>query len=201
MKIRGINFLKRKKGLSNVVSTMILIALAVATVGIVASYVISFVNKNLEDSGDCFEALDKIQINNEYTCLWDNSLYDPRVRFTAVAVEIEISDLEVDKLLISLSGEGESKTLELINGTLETGDIVIKDGGFFLGNPSPIIIPTNGARTYVIMQENYPASGKNGEYYVEGVKAVKVAPVINGEQCSFITKNIETCSPDLELIN
>src|SRR3989344_5177152 len=57
-----------KKGLSQVVTTVILIALALAAVAVVWVVVNNLVNKKLSEAGTCADIIDKVELNSMYSC-------------------------------------------------------------------------------------------------------------------------------------
>jgi hypothetical protein len=60
--------IKNTKGMSTVVSTVIMIALVIAAVAVVWGFVYPMIEENLESSGDCQDIVGKIELNNGYTC-------------------------------------------------------------------------------------------------------------------------------------
>jgi len=128
---------KNKKGQSQIVSTVLLILLVIATVVIVMGFVIPFVKDKLA-SGACLDVAGKIEISSGYTC------YD--VGDSEMQVQIGIEDIRelIDGFTIELGGAS-SESFRIENNTQVT------DVNMFNGNPILELPPKdNTGRTYVI---------------------------------------------------
>jgi FlaG/FlaF family flagellin (archaellin) len=172
---------KNKKALSTVVATVLIILLTVVATAIVWTFVKGIVNpEKLEGTQSCFEATsgEKITINDYYTC------YNKANNTVQVQFSIDMKDVKVDAVLVSILVGGNSKSFTLTNN-----DTNIPDLGPYKGNlGDPVKLPgPNEGRTYV-------AGGfESGAGKVDWIK---IAPVINGKQCdsSDETYQIDYCS-------
>ena len=66
--MKGGNMINQKKAVSEIVSTVLIIMIAVAAVGIIGAIVVPMVRDNLEGGTACMNALSDIQIMTEGTC-------------------------------------------------------------------------------------------------------------------------------------
>jgi flagellin-like protein len=139
---------KSKRGLSEVVSTVLLILLTVAAAVIVSSFSIKFVMDYIS-KGDCIKYAQMVEIinNPEYTC------YNSTSGNENMRIQIGIKDLEskyYDKLIgfkVILYNNGVSNSYDITNGTGGSGNVrMIRD------NASEIItIPGIASeKTYII---------------------------------------------------
>ncbi|MDP3966540.1 MAG: hypothetical protein Q8Q04_03340 [archaeon] len=94
-----------KKGLSQVISTVLLILLTVAIIGGVWAAVNGYVGSSLNRSGACNQILGKVSLNSDYTC------YDPSSE--SVLISISRGEFAMESLLVSVSEELESKSFFL----------------------------------------------------------------------------------------
>ena len=96
--------MKNKRGLSTVISVMILVLLVLTLIAIVWAIVINLVEEGLEEAGSCFGIFDQISINNKFTCYNGSS--------NEVHFSLEISDIDIDKVIVSLSSKNDSQVFE-----------------------------------------------------------------------------------------
>lgn len=82
---------------------MLIIGLTVALAAMVFGVVTNFVQDETEGAYECFETMGNVLISSEYTCYNSNEL----------KIAIQVKDLNITKLLISISDEDNSKTIEL----------------------------------------------------------------------------------------
>jgi hypothetical protein len=157
-----------KRGLSEVVSTMVLIVLVVAAVAIVGGIVNSLVKDKIDSSESCFNVGDKLQINNEFSCIEGGDL----------KLSLKFGDIDLDRIIISISGDDSSKKFEISNYSSEE----IK----MYNDPNAVVTlpPKNSGRTYLI--------SLNGMK----INQVKIAPTINNNDCEItdILSDIKDCS-------
>ena len=71
------------KGQSQIVSTVLLILIAIAAAGLIIGFVIPFV-KNKLSGGDCLEVISKVEIKQGYTCYSDSNLMSIQISIGAV---------------------------------------------------------------------------------------------------------------------
>lgn len=151
--------MKNKRGLSTVIATVILIALAMAVVMIVWSVIVPLVKNQLKQTESCFGNFGKITINSRYTCYNFSS--------NEFQFSINIGDVDVDEVVVSISGEGITKSFRITNEEQAISDLAPYPSGS--GN---VKLPEkNAGLTYI-------ASG-----FTDKPDLIQIAPVINGKQC------------------
>ncbi len=150
-----------KKALSAVIVTLMLIALALVAITIVWVVVNNLIEEGLEDVESCANIFDKVQINERYTC-YNSS--DNELQFS-----INIGDLEVEGIRVSVSGGGTSSSFEFDKTPRTVSGLTnYSDGGDIVFIPKK-----NSGLTYV-----YDVSG-----LPESPDSIQIAPIINGKQC------------------
>jgi hypothetical protein len=162
----------KKRGLSVVVASVLMIVLVMSAVIIVWGVVKNMIEGRTEEAQDCFnvEFGDKVMINEDYTCY--NSTNE------SVHVSIGLSEEEIDGLLISIESAGASKTVILTHESQNLPDV--KNYPQF----------SSGVKL--------PSSNAGLTYYFTGftsVDAIKIAPQVGEYQCkvSDSVVQIEDC--------
>lgn len=152
-----------KKGLSGVVTVVILIALAIALVAIVWAVVNNLVTKQLGEAGSCFGTFDKITINQRFTCYNSSS---GELQFS-----INIGDIEVDDVLVAVASQGTSSSFTISKNPGTVDNIVS-----YPSRNAIVNLPgKNGGLTYIL---NMSAAGFTGK-----PASLQIAPIIGGNQC------------------
>jgi len=152
----------KKKGLSAIVTTVLLIALSLAAVVVVWTVVNNTIKTQISNSESCFGNYNKIEINRQYTCYERISSTNYNLIFS-----ISIGDIDVDKVVVSVSSEGVVKSYTLTN------------------TPESI----TGLRMYPSGLADVNLSNKNGglSYNATGfegkIDSIKIAPYISGTLC------------------
>jgi len=147
--------MKNKKGLSAIVSSLLMVLLVIVIVGVVWGIVNNIIKDQTDTS--CFGNYGKIKFNNDYTCY--NSLTN-ELQFS-----IDVGDIEVEKLIIDLVDIDGSESIEI--PTSNNPKIKRYNGVY----GETILLPAkNGGKTYVI--KDY------GE-----IDSIRVSPFINGQRC------------------
>jgi hypothetical protein len=166
------NSLSNKKGLSTIVITVILIAISMGAVVLVWSFANNLIKKQIGNSESCFGNYDKVTLNKQYTC------YDSATK--TFRFSLSIGNIEVDKVIVSVSSASAIKSYELTNE-----DTAIAGLANYPGGTTTIKLPTKNSGT------TYSASG-----FDSVIDLIKIAPVINGAQCevSDTLSQIEDCS-------
>jgi hypothetical protein len=150
-----------KKAISGIVAAVIMIALVMAIGGIVWAVVSNLVTEQLEEAGSCFDIFDKVSINNKYTC-WNYSSNE-------TLFSINVADAEIDKIVVSITGEGTTKSFEL---SADEGSDELKyfpDGEY--GNPLAYAPGKNEGRTYIT------------DFFKSNPDSIVVYPVVGKKQC------------------
>ena len=158
----------KKRGLSNVVAAVIMIALVMAAVGIVWGVVVNLVEDELEGADSCVNVFDRVEINGRYTCYDPVNPGDLKFQFS-----LSLGEIDVEEVLFAVSDIGSTETFKISNSQKTIPGVT--------NFPSPpgglnIILPKkNGGSTYIY---NLSAVGF-------GLKPdlFEIAPVIDGKQC------------------
>ena len=164
-----------KKGISEVIATVLIIMLTVGAASILFIFVVPWVTTMLDDSKICNDLQDSISIvGGAYTC------YVSVPVSTRVMIRInEGKNAEVAGFAVSLASSGSAKRYEIKSGEeSSSGNVVVSmlDGNTMLTVPE-----VGGAETYVF----------------SGVKAesVDVSPLtVNGKTCNPTTQKLVDCS-------
>jgi len=165
-----------KKGLSQVVSTVILIALTIVLVGGTFTLVRNYVTKSLDDTSACNNILEKISLNKDYTC------FDSKTNSTLIS--ISRNEFVLDSLLVSVAYEERGTTFYLsdiptnIQNLTYYGDLISTE----------VQIPGNESGKTYCLSGTYPAPSR-----------IEIAPKRSGKQCNIVDsiQDIPTCAPDL----
>ena len=129
-----------RKGVSPVIATVLLVVLTLVAVGILAAFIIPFVNDSFKDSKECFDVLGKVKFDAD-------SLYNCKVTGatsrTGFSVRMDTDQVFALKAVFTKSGRG--NTYDIENGTVTSG-IRMLNGQF----NQPLEVPfRGGVRTYV----------------------------------------------------
>jgi hypothetical protein len=164
--------MKNKKGLSQIVSTVVLILLTVAIVAGVWATVQNLVEGRLDKTGACYGLFEKITLNHKYIC------YDSVN--SRMQVSISIGEVDIDTLLVSISSEKSSKTFELTNNSQNIENVT----NYPTDSPGVSLPSKEGGKTY----------------YVSGIEEipdkVEIAPKVGGYRCDVVDSlpNIDICN-------
>lgn len=152
-----------KKALSLVVTTVILIAFVLVLSSVVFVYVRGIINERTSGAKECFNIIGKISIDSENTCYDNNS---KEIQFS-----IKRGDVDLDEILVSISGNVNSKTFKIKNeSSFEDGLCFYGDS---LADKKNVSLPSKeGKLTYI-----GNVSGVQDPYEIE------LSPKINGKQC------------------
>jgi len=158
---------KNKKGLSQVVATMILIVLVMAAVSMVWVVVRGLIDKETENTTSCFNILDQVNINPTYTCYNDTTPGNRLLQFS-----IDIGDITVDQLLVSIAGGGNSITFKIDKNYSTVANLMT----YPLPGSSNVKLPgKKGGATYIF---NLSSSG-----FINFPESIEIAPIIGTQQC------------------
>ena len=222
---------KNKRGVSDVVANTFIILLTIIAVSILSIFVVNFVRDKLESSGSCLDALNQIKLNPEYTCYFQIPQYktsgplinQPNPDITGVLVNVETGDIKVDKLSIVLSGAGESKSAEIVDGEsmincFIAGSSSIQDAdcktismyGASSGVTTLTLPKENEGKTYsMVFDWTNPECADPSippcydshkyKYYMKNIENIKIVPTIKGKQCDItsgqvVEQSIEQCT-------
>jgi len=166
---------KTNKAMSEVISGMLMIGLVIvliATVWVVINNVVGKETKNIES---CFGNFDKITINEAYTC------YNSSSKETHFS--INVGEVTLDELVISISSGGASKTMKLTS--TDAGLTYLKT---YPDTPGAVMPENNSGKTYILNMTNASLTGSPD--------SIQIASVIGGQKCqtSDSLESIEECS-------
>jgi hypothetical protein len=168
-----------KRGISGVVTVVILVALSIALVAIVWGVVQNMIQGDLDKSESCSSLFseDVVKLNNDYTCYGGDELGND-ADYENIYFSIKVGNEDIDSLLVKIEGGALSKTYEL----------------------SPTSLPSNLVSA---TGESFPAknSGITYRLNIEAEGMVKpfsigVSPVLGGYTCNEIDRinDISWCS-------
>lgn len=162
---------KNKKGVSGIIATIIMVGMVIATISIVWNFVNDIVEDRLSESESCFGIFGEVAINSEYTCYNFSS--------NALQFSISMGDIDVDEVLVSISGEGTTQ-------------------GIKIGNVAQTIIDVTNYPSGSVMI-SLPQKNSGSTYIKSNVAtkpdSIKIAPIINQKQCeiSDLLSEIDNC--------
>ena len=162
--------MKQKKGLSAIVTLMILILITLSVGGIIFVAINKTVTKKLGSAESCYNIFEKVKINSEYTC------YDSSSNETQFS--IDVGEIEFQEILVAISDGDSSKNFKLTN-ELQT----ISGLRNFNGSEQVKAPGKNSGDTYIASN------------FSESPLEIKIALIINGHACgvSDSLSNIGNC--------
>lgn len=165
-----------KKGVSAVVTTVILVLLALVATGIAWIIANNVIDKQVQNINSCFGNNNKVQIEDRLTCYNSSS---EEFKFA-----LNIQDIQVEEILVSVSNKDNSESFKLLSEGTTYNHIRTFNGNYQENVKLP---KENSGITYFIN-----ASGVG----VENTSLIKIAPVIDGEQCDVFDSfsEIEDCA-------
>lgn len=165
----------KKRGLSGVISVIVIIAVVMAAGVMVWNFVENMVSDRMEGTEACYEAGDKVSINNDFTC------YE-KVN-GSLRVSVSVGDIALDAIIISVTGEGGSKTATIGSSAKTFADVMN-----YPSRGGSVIVPgRNSGKTYLI-------TGLD-EVSRDSMR-ISISPMVNGEQCDTVDtmNNVYACS-------
>ncbi len=162
------------RGLSGVIATVIMIALAIVLISIVWVVVDNLVRDKLNKAGSCLDILGAITIDYIYTC------YDPATSYFQFS--IGVGDADVSSVLVSISGEGQTKSFTITNTPTAIPNLANYESTNF-GSDDIVLPDKNAGLTYVANS----FSGKPD--------LISLTPSVDGQQCEISDSSyeIENC--------
>src|SRR3989344_204731 len=134
----------KKRGVSPVIATVLIILITVVVASLVAVFVIPFVKENLKEGEECFDVLGELSFAaTSYNCNYINSSAIPQIHRAAFSVRIDGG--EIQGFSVVLGKEGSSNSYKIIGGSTFP-NIGMLDSNFSLALEVP---EEGGVRTYV----------------------------------------------------
>ena len=158
-----------KKGLSTVISVLLMILLAIIIVGVVWTIINSLIKTEMRSSV-CFGKTDKLALNNDYTC------YDSDKK--EFHFSVERGDVDIDGIVVMISNVYETKSYEIKKEAETIPGLINYDGTTSIKIPDK-----NAGLTYIVKKIEKPSS-------------IKVAMIIGEQQCAISDsiEQIDDCS-------
>jgi len=132
----------KKKAVSPVITTILLVLISISAVIIIAGVIIPFVRDAPASAQKCFEVSGQLEIETggEYNCYYNLT---SNARMVNITVKRGTKDVELEGFMISISGGGTSKSFEIKDSQADPA-VTMMDG-------SSVEIPKKGEkRTYSI---------------------------------------------------
>lgn len=160
----------KKRGQSQIITTVILILIGITAASLIMSFVIPFIQDKLQ-SGDCLDVIGHVEISSGYTC------YNSSVTSNYTHVQIHIGEIEdlIDGFAIELGGPS-SKTFKITNDTHTSINMYGGESFELPGN--------NEERTYIIAESRTKPESINVYPILKGGNACPASDsVVDIENC------------------
>ncbi|MCK4552739.1 hypothetical protein KAT80_00870 [Candidatus Pacearchaeota archaeon] len=151
-----------KRGLSAIITTLILIALVISAIAIIWVVVHNLIKKNISSTESCADVLGKVEITNRYTYYDSNS---DKLQFS-----INLKNIDVDKVLVSISESGEIKSFAITNEKQQIANLA-NYGSTGFGTDQIKLPEKNVCLSYVT------------NAFTNKPDSITISPIINGHQC------------------
>ncbi|PIN93274.1 hypothetical protein COU61_00925 [Candidatus Pacearchaeota archaeon CG10_big_fil_rev_8_21_14_0_10_35_13] len=158
-----------KKGVSGIVTTVLLILVAITAVALIAAFLVPFIKGTLGESKDCLSVLGKVEVvQGPYTC------YDA----TGSAVGIRIGrsfgeNVGVSGFAVVLGSDSKSKRYDVISGG--SNSQISEFGGSY---GSALNIPADGEQTTYVFDVS-------SDFGTEAITNVEVSAILpNDKVCT-----------------
>ncbi|GIU68669.1 MAG: hypothetical protein KatS3mg001_519 [Candidatus Pacearchaeota archaeon] len=152
-----------KRGISPVVGAVLIVALTVFIAAMVWLVVNNLVQSKTKSSS-CFETFDKVKINQEFTCY--------NFASNEARVSIEIKDIQLDAVLVSILSEGNSKSFKILNKSSTIQGVVS-----YPDRNQQVSLPAkNAGKTYIVNLTLFNLNNPD---------SISLAPIIGENQCDF----------------
>ncbi|MCK9568231.1 hypothetical protein M0R72_04735 [Candidatus Pacearchaeota archaeon] len=168
-------FPKNPKGLSTIVTAVILIALSMAALVVVWGFVSNFINEEIGSSQSCFGNYDKVKLNKQYTCYEALGGGGFNLRFS-----LSVGDIDIDKVTVLVSSESAVKSYIITNENQTISGLTLYPSGI-----SSVTLPGKNSGI------SYIATGFNSK-----IDLIEIAPTIDDNLCevSDSFSEIDNCA-------
>lgn len=167
---------KNKKAVSEVVGTVILVAIVISVAALVWVVVNNLIKGQTQSAGSCLGLFEKVTIDSRYTCY--NSTTG-ELQFS-----IGIGDVDVEEVLIGVSAGGTGKSFKIKKDVTTINGVVL-----YPNRETSVALPErNSGQTYLL---NLGTLGLSGV-----PQSIQLSPVVNGNQCevSDSLSQIDNCA-------
>lgn len=154
--------LKNKKGMSEIITSMIMIGLVLVVIAIVWVVINNLIQDKVTSTQSCFGDFGAVTLNKQYTCL---DSINKELQFS-----VSIGDADVSGVLISVSGPSATKSFTIEDGA--NYSYLKKYGGTYGGSLS-----TPGENSGVTYVADLTVMD------VTDADTIRIAPIMDGEQC------------------
>ena len=158
---------KNKKGVSEVIGTVLIILIVIAAIAIITPIIINFVRQGLTKGTSCFAMVGKISVDSQgYACSNETATY----------VTVALGDADISEIKVAIYKAGSSEPFILKKGNATNVKM--------LNNSTNLELPPKGgSRTYVFTCNEC----KNAE-------RASIIPRVKGEDCNEAIENAELSS-------
>jgi len=163
------------KGLSGVITMVLLVGLVVVAVAIVGVVLRNLITEEIKGTESCFGNYNEVSIEPLYTCY--------NLSSEKLLISIKIGGINVDGVLVAISGTGTTKSFKIQN----TSSTITGLTNYPSGSTSVKLPGQNGGLTYIYNLTEGGFSSKPDR--------IEIAPVINNKQCdvSDFLSSIDNC--------
>ena len=168
--------MRNKKALSEVVSTVLILALTIVLAGIVWAVVNGLVKEKVSETESCFNTFGKVTINSRYTCYNSSS--------NELQFSIDVGDISLNEVIVGISTSGTSLSFRLNSEGSQIANLVN-----YPTRSTNIKIPEkNAGLTYILDMDGAGLPGTPN--------SIRIAPVVGNDQCevSDSLEEIDNCA-------
>jgi hypothetical protein len=162
-----------KKGVSEIVVTIILIGIGIGAVAVVGALVNNMLSGKMKETTSCSGIYDQVKINKEYTCYTGNDI----TKKYNLTFSIGLGDIEIEGLKIAIKANGTVKSFDLNNDPKIFSGIQMSNG-----TTSVYIPKSNEGFSYLITNLDYAPD------------SIAIAPVREGKVCQESDSMVEIVS-------
>jgi len=163
---------KNRRGISSIIATLLLIVLTVVLIAVVWGVINGLVKGKIGESSACFGNFEEVKLSSLYSCYNRTS--------NQTQFSLNIGNLDVDGVLVSISGPSQSKSFTIKNVLQNITNVTNYNG------TTQVILPEkNSGATYRYSWGNSAAPN-----------SIQIAPSISGQQCpmSDSISSLDNCA-------
>ncbi|HOW37191.1 MAG TPA: hypothetical protein PLK34_03000 [Candidatus Pacearchaeota archaeon] len=162
-------FKKNKSGVSEVITTLLLVLLTMALLAVVYMVLRPYIENQLRKSGSCFQVADKVKLNDLSTC--QNASTGDVLFF------IEVGETKaLTKILVVISSDTTSDSIEITNIPQQISNLEYYDGTTNVAIPGE-----NSGILYVYHWGDFGYTGSG-----KGIpKEISLVPMVGQDDCAI----------------